>query len=158
MTHTVGRAPPYQRSAGRRDLYMTKHNTQKRHPCPLWNSNPQSQQASGHRDWKWHLCSGGSMLAPGTQVRRVESGRNRRSFQGEKIPSMPSFGGELKLSVPCRTFAAYKRSLHWRGIHHCRQNYWSYLAHSSPFPDRGLSRCCRRGGAWRCKCELPNPG
>jgi hypothetical protein len=30
----------------------------------------------------------------------------------EKILSMPSFGGEVKPSVPCRTFAACKRSLH----------------------------------------------
>jgi hypothetical protein len=32
--------------------------TTDKHPCPRWNSNPQSQQASGrrprgHRDWPW---------------------------------------------------------------------------------------------------------
>ena len=32
-------------------------------------------------------------------------------FQGEKILSMPFFGGEVKPSVPCSTFAACKRSL-----------------------------------------------
>jgi len=32
-------------------------------------------------------------------------------FQGEKILSTPSFGGEIKPSVPCRRFAACKRSL-----------------------------------------------
>jgi hypothetical protein len=31
-------------------------------------------------------------------------------FKGEKILSTPSFGGEVKLSVPCRRFAACKRS------------------------------------------------
>jgi len=33
-------------------------------------------------------------------------------FFGQKILSMPSFGGEVKPSVPCRRFAACKRSLH----------------------------------------------
>ena len=28
---------------------MTTHNTYNKHPCPRWNSNAQSQQASGHR-------------------------------------------------------------------------------------------------------------
>jgi hypothetical protein len=32
-------------------------------------------------------------------------------LQGEKIHSMPSFRGEVKLSVPCRRFAACKRTL-----------------------------------------------
>jgi hypothetical protein len=31
-------------------------------------------------------------------------------FQGEKILSTPSFGGEVKLSVTCRRFAACKSS------------------------------------------------
>jgi hypothetical protein len=62
---------------------------------------------------------------------------------------MPSFGGEVKPSVPC------KRSLQWRGSRHCRQNYRTFLAHSSPFPSRGLLFRCRRGGAWRRKWELP---
>jgi len=34
-----------------------------------------------------------------------------RIFQGEKILSMPSFGREVKPSVPCHGFAACKRSL-----------------------------------------------
>ena len=34
-----------------------------------------------------------------------------RNFRCEKILSMPSFGGEVKPSVPCRRFAACKRSL-----------------------------------------------
>jgi hypothetical protein len=38
-----------------------------------------------------------SMLASGTQV---------RGFKPEKIPSMPSFGGEVKPSVPYHSFAA----------------------------------------------------
>ena len=51
------------------------------------------------------------MLAFSTQVRRFKPGRSRRIFKGEKILSTPSFGGEVKPSVPCRRFAACKRSL-----------------------------------------------
>jgi hypothetical protein len=50
-----------------------------------------------------------SMLASGTQDRGFEPGRSRRIFRaGEKIHSMPSFGGEIKPSAPCRRFAACK--------------------------------------------------
>jgi hypothetical protein len=45
---TVGRTPPDEWSARRRDLYLTTHTTEK-HPCPWWDSNPWSQQASGRR-------------------------------------------------------------------------------------------------------------
>ena len=55
--------------------------------------------------------SRGSVLAFGTQVRGFKPGRSHRIFQGEKILSAPSFGGEVKPSVPCRTFKACKRSL-----------------------------------------------
>jgi len=48
---TIGRIPLGEWSARRRDL--TTHNTHNRqtdkHPCPGWNSNPQSQQTSGRR-------------------------------------------------------------------------------------------------------------
>ena len=50
--------------------------------------------------------SRGSVLAFGTQVRRFKPGRSRRIFKGEKILSTPSFGGEVKPSVPCRRFVA----------------------------------------------------
>ena len=46
---TVGRTPLDKWSARRRDLYLTTHNTQNRHVCPRWDSNPQSQQASARR-------------------------------------------------------------------------------------------------------------
>jgi len=55
--------------------------------------------------------SRGSMLAFGTQVCGFKPGRSRQIFKGEKILSTPSFGGEVKPSVPCRRFAACKRSL-----------------------------------------------
>ena len=59
--------------------------------------------------------SRGSMLAFGTQVRGFKPVRSRRIFKGEKIPSMPTLGGEVKPSVPCRRSAACKRSLELRG-------------------------------------------
>jgi hypothetical protein len=61
--------------------------------------------------------------ATSTQVRGFKPGRSRRIIQGEKIPSMPSFGGEVNPAVPCRRFAAYKRSLNvtWKSAF--RQNY-----------------------------------
>ena len=55
--------------------------------------------------------SRGSVLVFGTQVRGFKPGRNRLIFQGEKILSTPSFGGEVKPSVPCRRFTACKRFL-----------------------------------------------
>ena len=49
------------------------------------------------------------MLAFDTQVRGFEPGR--RIFEGEKILCTPSFGVEVKPSVPCRRFTACKRFL-----------------------------------------------
>jgi len=48
-THTTfGRTPLDDGSAGRRDLYLRTHICRKR-PCLPRDSNPQSQQAIGHR-------------------------------------------------------------------------------------------------------------
>ena len=66
--------------------------------------------------------SRGSVLAFGTQVRGFKPGRSHRIFKGEKIVSTPSFGGEVKPSVPCRRFAACKRSLELRGSRILGQN------------------------------------
>ena len=44
---TVGRTPLDEWSARRRDFYLTTHNTHNKHPCPRWDSNTRSQQASG---------------------------------------------------------------------------------------------------------------
>ena len=63
-------------------------------------------------------------------------------FKGEKILSTPSFGGEVKPSVPCRRFAACKRSLELRGSRIpdeiCRNI--SRPRRVPPFPARGLWR------------------
>jgi len=54
---TVGRTPLDKRSDCRRDLYLATYNTQARHPCPRWDSNPQSQQASGRRPLDRLICT-----------------------------------------------------------------------------------------------------
>jgi hypothetical protein len=94
---------------------------------------------------------GVSVLAFGTQARGFKHGRSHRIFKGEKILSTPSFGGEVKLSVPCRRFVAYKRSLDLRGIRIlgriCRNI--SCPRRIPPSATRGL--LCRR--AWRHLAE-----
>ena len=62
-----------------------------------------------------------SVLAFGTQVFGFNPDRSRWIFQGVKILSTPSFGGEVKPSVPCRRFTGCKISLNvtWKlGIGH----------------------------------------
>jgi hypothetical protein len=51
-----------------------------------------------------------SMLASGTQGRGFKPGRIRWIFTNVKILSMSSFGGEVKESVPCPSFAAWERT------------------------------------------------
>ena len=51
----------------------------------------------------------------------------------EKILSTPSFGGEVKPSVPRRRFTACKRSLNLRGSLNLGKIIGNFLAHSSTF-------------------------
>jgi hypothetical protein len=61
-------------------------------------------------------------------------------FSGEKTLSMPSFGGEVKLSVPCCSFAACKKPLQFPWKSHCWLNLIGYFSPIiPPFADRGLS-------------------
>ena len=96
------------------------------------------------RKWKrkWLRWSRGNVLAFGTQVHGFAPGR-----------SLPSFGGEVKPSVPCRSFTACKRSLNvtWRSAF--RQNYRTFLAHSSTFQRWVLSHGDTSGDAWWRKVE-----
>ena len=59
--------------------------------------------------------SRGSVLAFSTQVRGFKPGRSCRIFRAKKFLSTPSFGGEVKPSVPCRRFVACKRSINLSG-------------------------------------------
>jgi hypothetical protein len=88
--------------------------------------------------------SRGSVLAFGTQVRGFAPGRSRRIFRAKN----PSFGGEVKPSVPCRSFTACKISLNVTCKSAFRQNYRTFLVHSSTFRRWVLSRGDTRGDAW----------
>ena len=54
-----------------------------------------------------------------------------RIFQSEKILSAPSFGGEVKPSVPCRRFTACKRSLNGVEVA-ISAKFRNFLAHTVP--------------------------
>ena len=95
--------------------------------------------------------SRGSVLAFSTQVRGLKPGRSGRMFRTKKILSTPSFGGEVKPSVPCRRFAAYERSLNLSGSRNLGKITEQFLAHSSTFRCYDLSRRCGRTGTWRRK-------
>jgi hypothetical protein len=89
-----------------------------------------------------------------TQVRGFKPGRSRRIFQGEKIPSTPSLGGEVKPAVPCRRFAACKRTLNVTWKSEFRQNSrLLFLAHESSTSRLDLSRLVGRGDIWRRQWE-----
>jgi len=61
---------------------------------------------------------------------------------------MPSFRGEVKPSVPCRSFMACKRSLNVMWMSSFRQNYRTFLAHSFTFRHCMLSHGDTCGDAW----------
>ena len=82
--------------------------------------------------------SRGSVLAFSTQVRGFKPGRSRRIFKGEKILSTPSFGGEVKRSVPCRRFVACKRSLNVTWKLTFRQNYRTTFSPTVPTSAAGI--------------------
>ena len=97
----------------------------------------------------WYdIWSRGSVLAFSTQVLGFKPGRNRRIFKGEKILSTPSFGGEVKPSVPCRRFATCKRSQNGVEVAISAKLPDNILAHSSTFCRQNLSRHDGRGGTW----------
>jgi hypothetical protein len=74
------------------------------------------------------------VLAFSTQVRVFKPGRSRRIFKGEKIP--------------CRRFAACKRSLNGVEVVISAKLPDIILAHNSHFRRWDLSRRGGRGGTW----------
>ena len=93
--------------------------------------------------------SRGSVLASSTQVRGFKPGRSRRIFQGEKIFSTPSFGGEVKPSVPCRRYTACKRFLNatWKSGN-SGKIHRSFLAHIVPPLVTTISGETTSGESW----------
>ena len=70
----------------------------------------------------------------------------------KKILSTASFGGKITPSVPC-SFTACKRYLNITLKSEFRQNYRTFLAHSSTFRRWVLSCGDTRGDAWWRKLE-----
>ena len=88
---------------------------------------------------------------------RVQSRPKPSDFSGEKILSAPSFGGEIKPSVPCHKFTACKRTQKWRGSRHFRQNSRKILAHSSTSLASFQTWGTLGGGSWNVLITGP-PG
>jgi hypothetical protein len=76
-----------------------------------------------------------SILASGTQDCGFEPGSNPAEavgFFGQKIRSMPSFGGEVKPSVPCCRFAACEKTpAIYMEVGTAAKIGWPFLAHNS---------------------------
>jgi hypothetical protein len=102
--------------------------------------------------------SRGSVLAFSTQVRGFTPNLSCRIFKGEKILSKPSFGGEVKPSVPCRRFAACQRSLNGVEVVISAKLPDNILAHSSTCCRWDLSHRGAHGGTWWRKMEHLNAG
>jgi hypothetical protein len=102
-------------------------------------------QVSNKRLW-W---SRGSVLPFKYPSSRVQT-RPKPSgfFRAQKILSAPSFGGEVKPSVPCRRFAARKRSLNVTWKLAFRQNYRPTF---SPTVPPFAARFSRVVWTWRCR-------
>jgi hypothetical protein len=81
-------------------------------------------------------------------------GRSRRIFQGEKILSTPSFGGEVKPLVPCRRFAACKRTLRftWKSESQAKLSghFSPYIRSSLTEVGHGVPLEMTDGTNWRC--------
>jgi hypothetical protein len=100
--------------------------------------------------------SRGSVLAFGTQVHRFKPSRSRRIFKSEKILSPPSFRGEVKPSVPCRRFAACKRSLNGLEVVISAKLPDTILAHKFHLSPLGSLVSWGCGGTWWWKSECLN--
>jgi hypothetical protein len=83
-----------------------------------------------------------SMLASGTQVHRFKPGPSHQIFLGEKILSMPSFGGEVNHLSHIAALRHVKEPYNYRGSRNCRLNL---IRHFSPIvpllANTGLSLC-----------------
>ena len=83
------------------------------------------------------------MLASSTRIRGFKTGRSRWIFLGIwKILRMPSFGGEVKESVPYPSFAACKRTCYIHELQ-CARKIPCIVP---SFASRGLLCLC---GVWR---------
>jgi hypothetical protein len=115
---------------------------------------PHTVDTQGSKVCKRLRWSRGSALPLSTQVGGFKPGQSCQDFEGRKFLSAPSFGGDVKPSVPCRRFTACKRSLNvvWKST--LRQIYWLiFLPISLTFCCLDLSRRVGRGDIWLRKWE-----
>jgi hypothetical protein len=107
------------------------------------------------------------MLASGTRVRGFKPGRRLRIFRAKNSSTCLPSEGEVKPSVPCRSFVACKKSLTISvEVVIIRLNLIGHLSPIiQPFTNRGLSRRLTysasgdnggtKGGAQRACCFRP---
>jgi len=102
---TVGRTPLDKLSSRRRDIYLTIHNTHNKHPCPRGDSNPKSQEASGHRptpeprgqwDLHLHIIAGYYSKHTGLHKCQVSSSRAWWDLLFWRFGSLSFYTGERK--------------------------------------------------------------
>ena len=102
--------------------------------------------------------SRGSVLAFSTQVRGFKLSD---FFSGEKILSAPSFVGEVKPSVPCRRFAASKRSLNGVEVRHFGKITGQHSRPQLPLPPLGSLTSWQSNGKLLLRtcpgCSVPEP-
>jgi len=98
------------------------------------------------------------MLVFSTQVCGFKPGRSCRIFRVKKILSTPSFGGEVKPSVPCRRFAACKRSLNLCGSWNSGKITIGHFSPTVPPFAARISRIIAYGGTWRLRWERLKAG
>ena len=94
----------------------------------------------------WPLVPNFACSHPAETVRFLGRKKSSTRFPSE---------GEVKPSVPCRSFTACKRSLNVTCISAFRLNYRTFLANSSTFRRWVLWRGDTRGDAWWRKLESP---
>jgi len=109
----VGGIPLDEWLARRRDLYLTTPNTYDKHPCPVRDSNPQSQQASGRRPMSLDRA------ATGIGYKGIYSLKNNRPF-GTKVCI---FSGRISSMASLLT----KRWTSWDGRENVISDVESYV-------------------------------
>jgi len=128
-------------------------------PCRSFTACKRSQNVTRKSEFRQNFGTflahsfGGLEVACWPSVRGFAPGRSRRIIRAKKILSTPSFGGELKPSVLCRSFTACKRSQNVTSKSEFRQNFRTFLAQSSTFRRWVFSRDDTRGDAWWRKLE-----
>ena len=125
---------------------------------PIGNRGPEKKkELDFKRRCKRFRWSRGSVLAFGTPSSRIRTRPKPSDFLGrKKILSTPSYGREIKPSVPCRSFTACKIPLNVTCNSAFRQNSRTFLAQSSTFRRWVLSLGDTSGDAWWRKLERLN--